>query len=64
MNNKYRKEYKRFKRKYISLKLAVKRALNEILDTADADVYSDYDLGVNYGLMLAFKILRKYIEGI
>ena len=63
-NNKYKREFKRFKHKYVRLKLTVKRALNEISDTADADAYSDYDVGVNYGLMLAFKILRKYAEGI
>lgn len=63
-NNKYKREFKRFKHKYVRLKLAVKRALNEISDTADADAYSDYDVGVNYGLILAFKILRKYVEGI
>lgn len=63
-NNKYKRGFKRFKHKYIRLKFAVKRALNEISDTADADAYSDYDVGVNYGLMLAFKILRKYVEGI
>lgn len=63
-NNKYKQEFKRFKHKYVRLKLAVKRALNEICDTADADAYSDYDVGVNYGLMLAFKILKKYLKDI
>ena len=62
--NKYRKHYKRFKNKYVKLKLAINRAANEICDTADADAYSDYDVGVNYGLMLAFDILRKYLKDI
>ena len=62
-NNKHRKAYKRFKNKYIKLKLIVRRALNEIWDMADADAYSDYDLGINYGLMLAYDIFKKHIKG-
>lgn len=61
-NTKYRKAFKRFKRKYVFLKVGIRRALNEISDTADADAYTDYQLGVNYGLMLAFKIIKKYIK--
>ena len=30
---------------------------------ADADAYSDYDLGINYGLMLAYDIFKKHIKG-
>ena len=63
-NTKHRKAYKRFKDKYVVLKHTIQRAIDEICDTADADAYSDYDVGVNYGLMLAFKILRRYLKDI
>ena len=63
-NTKHKKAYKRFKDKYVILKYTIQKAINEICDTADADAYSDYDVGVNYGLMLAFKILRRYLMGI
>lgn len=63
-NTKHRKAYKRFKNKYVELKRTLQRAVNEICDTADADAYSDYDVGVNYGLMLAFKILKRYLKGV
>ena len=63
-NTKHRKAYKRFKNKYVDLKRTIQRAVNEICDTADADAYSDYDVGVNYGLMLAFKILKRYLKGV
>ena len=63
-NTKHRKAYKRFKNKYVDLKRTIQKAVNEICDTADADAYSDYDVGVNYGLMLAFKILKRYLKGI
>lgn len=61
-NIRYKKAYKRFKHKYVLLKTNIRRALNEISDTADADAYSDYDVGVNYGLMLAYEILKKYMK--
>ena len=37
-NSKYRKAFKRFKRKYLYLKLLIRRALNEINDTADYEL--------------------------
>ena len=61
---KYRKGYKRFKRKYIFLKLAIRRTINEINDMADADAYNDYQLGVNYGLMLAYQRIKDNIKDI
>lgn len=63
-NTKHRKAYKRFKNKYVVLKHTIQKAINEIYDMADADAYSDYDVGVNYGLMLAFEILRRYLKDI
>lgn len=59
---KYRKEYKRFKRKYIFLSLAIKQAMNEIIDMADADAYSDYQLGIGCGLMLAYQKIKDNIN--
>lgn len=61
-NTNHRKAYKRFKNKYVNLKRIIKRALNEICDMADADAYSDYQLGVNYGLMLAFDVFKRYLR--
>ena len=59
---KYRKTAKRFKRKYVSLKLMLKKALNEIEYAADADAYNDYQLGTVYGLVMAFNILEKNLK--
>ena len=58
-NSKYRKAYKRFKHKYVLLKLNIKKAMKEIENMADADAYGDYQLGFNYGLMSAFQKLKK-----
>ena len=53
-NIKYRKTFKRFKRKYLFLKIGIRRAINEISETADADAYTDYQFGVNYGVNYIF----------
>lgn len=57
-NSKYRKSVRRYKRKYIYIKLALKRAIKEMIDMADADAYSDYQLGFNYGVMTVYKKLK------
>ena len=63
-NTKHRKAYKRFKNKYVNLKHTIQKAVDEICYTSDADAYSDYDVGVNYGLMLAYKILKRYLKDV
>ena len=63
-NTKHRKAYKRFKNKYVDLKRTIQKAVDEICYTAEADAYSDYDIGVNYGLMLAYKILKRYLKDV
>ena len=57
---KYKKSFRRFKRKYMFLKIAIKRALKEMEDKADSDAYSDYQVAVNHGIKIAFDILKKH----
>lgn len=61
-NTKYRKSAKRFKRKYIFLKLAIKNAMNEIDNMIDSDCYENYQFNLRNGLVYAYNILKKYIK--
>ena len=61
-NNKYRKEAKRFKNKYLFLKRGIKRALNEMERASDVQATNDYQLGVNYGLICGFEMLEIYTD--
>ena len=63
-NSKYRKAFKRFKNKYIHLKHDIKYSIKEIENLADSDAYGDYQLGLNYGLMSAYKIFKKIFKRI
>ena len=62
-NSKYKNAMEKYKQSFLSLRSATKRAMNEILRTANIEVVDDsYQLGVNYGLMLGFKILKGHID--
>ena len=60
--SKYKKSFKRFKYKYVLLKLNIKKAIKEIENLADQDAYGDYQLGFNYGVVSAYNILKKYFD--
>ena len=45
-NSKYHNSAKRFKRKYIFLKLAIKNAMNEIDNMIDSDCYENYQFNL------------------
>ena len=36
--------------------------IDKLADMADSDAYGDYQLGTNFGLMLAAKIVKEYCE--
>ena len=61
-NTKYRKSAKRFKRKYIFLKIALRRAINEINNMIDSDCYETYQFNLRNGLVYAYNIIKKYIK--
>ena len=61
-SSKYCKSVKRFKRKYVFLKLAIKRAMKEIDNMIDADCYEEYQLQLRNGLVYAYNILNKHIK--
>ena len=60
MTDKYRKEAKRFKRKYLELERAFDLIERDILDLADADAYNDYQFGFCFGLLKAGEIVFKH----
>ena len=65
MNNyivKYKKEAKRFKNKYLFLKRGIRRALNEMERASDYDAYNELQMGISYGLMIAFEMLETYTD--
>lgn len=60
--SKYRKSAKRFKRKYIFLKLAIKRAMNEMLHMAEYETYTESQANVNTGIKKAYNTLLKNLS--
>ena len=61
-NSKYYKSAKRFKRKYVFLKLAIKQAMREIDNMIDADCYEINQFQLRNGLVYAYNILKKHIK--